>query len=187
MGSSVLRVAVLAAIVCLLPLGLTATAKAASLNAALCDYDGPCLNLTVAGDGGAVTMFSYSSTDEWESIVYELSDVYGCEHVTATCPFIDHSIDAGIVGDPVITINWTAFGNCADSYPDAYIEFDPCNKDRSAFVLVGPLSDVELWSPYWTNHEAQVYALTGPPLGQQSYVSSLLGTTRQQWTARALS
>jgi len=158
-------------------------ADSQSLWVALCDADGPCLNMTNPVDGGAVTMFTYGSTDSYESIDYELSDVYGCEHVTDTCPFKATDFDSGFWGDPVITINSTVWGGCIDAYPSTDLEYNSCTKDRSVWVLDGNT----LYSPYWTNQYGQAYVLYGPPLGDQAYVWSSEGLTREEWTARALS
>jgi hypothetical protein len=164
-------------------LSLQKATGAADLHVALCDYDGPCLNLTENSDGSAVTMFSYSSTDEYESLVYGFPNAYGCNTVTATCPFVATDFDADFKGDYVVTLDWSSFGNCADSYPGINMVFDPCTLDRSVFVVDGNT----LISPYWTNHYGQAWVLYGPPLGDQAYVEGDYGGPREEWSFRDLS
>lgn len=164
-------------------LSLHKTVKEAGLEWALCDYDGPCLNLTENSDGSAVTMYTYSSTDEYESFAYGYPNAYGCNQVTATCPFVAKDFDSDFLGDDVITIYWSVFGSCADSYPGTNMVFDPCNLDRSVFVVAGN----QFISPYWTNHYGQGWVLYGPPKGDQAYVAPDTGGTREEWSVRALS
>lgn len=164
-------------------LSLEKAAGTKDLLYALCDYDGPCLNLTENSDGSAVTMFTYSSTDEYESVVYGFPNAYGCNTVTATCPFVATDFDHDFLGDYVVTLDWSAFGNCADSYPGTNIVFGPCTLDRSVFVVDGNT----LISPYWTNHYGQAWVLYGPPLGDQAYVWGDTGGTREEWSFRDLS